>query len=97
MASLSEDVANATIELIKAFRRHHMDAPTSILLPDKRQAMLLVKDLHEKLPNVFGRGIGTVQIKEFNGRACGYVDIANIRYYWPLDQIAQRRGGYIYG
>ncbi|WP_420961134.1 hypothetical protein [Brucella sp. IR073] len=94
-----EDVVDATRKMILAFRRHHMKPPAAILLSDKQDAFAIIHDMRLTSPEyvIDPSVMSASNVVEFDGKPCGTMEICGVKFYWPLQPLADKQGGYHYG
>lgn len=97
MSGEFNEVADATLRLTRAFRRHQMNAPVAILLKDKKDAYRIMHSASKTIDFQIADAASSTNVVEFNGTACGMMEICGVKYYWPLTRIAKPEGGFIYG
>lgn len=98
MTDRFNDVANATLGMIRAFRRHGMTPPVAILLADRKDAYAIIYAARQETSMVIEpHNMNPTNVVEFDGKPCGTMEICGIKFYWPLIRIAKPEGGFIYG
>jgi hypothetical protein len=84
--------------MVGAFKKHGMTPPMAILLANRDDAYAIIMACRQE-NNMFinPENMNTSNVVEFDGKACGTMEICGVKFYWPLQRIARREGGFIYG